>query len=108
MARSLRSQLHLSQSAARHRSRIYSGFMKRQSEGRGEFAAEFKVCIRFLAAQPMMQMRCVQHQPQFPAPIDKRAQQRNGISPAGKPDGEPHPGLQQRRVERECGRQCAH
>jgi hypothetical protein len=72
--------------------------MERQTKLRRKIAAERKVAIGFRATQPMVQMRCVQHEPQFPAPFNKSAQQCNRISPARQPDCKTHPRLQQRCV----------
>jgi hypothetical protein len=78
--------------------------MKRQSKSRSEFATKLKISIGFFAAKAMMQMRSVQYQPEFPAPIHERAQQGNRIRPTRKPNGQTHPGLQHRRVKRKCRR----
>ena len=43
-----------------------------------------------------MQVRGVQYEAQFPAPLDESTQQRNRISAAGEADGKTHAGLQQR------------
>jgi hypothetical protein len=45
--------------------------MKGQPKVRCKIAAEFKISIGFLAAQSMMQMCSVQHQPQLPVSINK-------------------------------------
>jgi len=55
----------------------------------------------------MMQMRSVEYETEFPAPVDESAEQRHRVSSPGEAYGKAHAGLQQRRVERECGR-CAH
>jgi hypothetical protein len=78
--------------------------MKRQSKSRSEFATKLKISIRLFAAKTVMQMRSMQYQPEFPAPIHERAQQGNRIRPSRKPDSETHPRFQQRCVKRKCRR----
>ncbi len=78
--------------------------MERETEFRGESAAEFKVGIGFGAAQAVVEMRGVEHEAQFPAPLGESTQQSNRIRAAGEADGEAHAGLQQRSIESKRGR----
>jgi hypothetical protein len=75
--------------------------MEGQIELGSEVAAKLKIGIGFCTAQAVMQMRSVEDETEFPALFNKSAQQRDGVSAAGESDGEAHPGLQQRCVERE-------
>lgn len=81
--------------------------MEGQAQSGGKIAAKLKVGAGFCATQPMMKMRGMEYEPKFPAPFNKCAEQRNRISPAREPDGQAHPRLQQRCVERKWV-QCAH
>ncbi len=82
--------------------------MERQAKSSGKIAAKLKVGVGFCAAQPVMQMRDMKHEAQFPAPLSECAQQRNRISPAGNADSQAHAWLEQGCVERELRRRCAH
>jgi ribosomal protein S18 acetylase RimI-like enzyme len=78
--------------------------MKRQTKLPCKVTAKLKIGIGFGTTQPMMKVRDVEHKAQLPAPVNQRAQQRNRICPARKPDGQPHSRPQQRCVDRKHGK----
>ena len=51
-----------------------------------------------------MEVSGMKYQSQFPAAVDQRAEERDGIGSARETDGKTHPGFQEGGVERECGR----
>lgn len=82
--------------------------VKWNAELRSEIVAKGKILVGFCSAQSVMQMRGMEHEAQFPAPLVKHAKQGNGVRASGKTDGEAHAGLEKRGVERESGQGFAH
>jgi ribosomal protein S18 acetylase RimI-like enzyme len=78
---------------------VDAGFVEGDFELRREAADEVEVGIGLGAAEAVMQMRGVQHQPQLPGLLVKRAQQRHRIRAAGKADGDPQPRIKVSRIE---------
>ena len=80
--------------------RIHPGFVEDHPELRGQIAGKLEVPVGLLAAQPVVQVGGVQHQPQFPAPLailhHQRAQQGHRVRAAGKADGHPQTRLELR------------
>ena len=88
---------------------IGARLLKGQAEPRGQGSGKLQVGVGFGSAQPVMQMGGMHHQTQFPAPFSQSAQQGHRVRAARKTDGEPHPGLEQRCIDREIrGQLSAH
>ena len=80
---------------------IDAGFMKWDLEPRCQLTAKLEIAIGFFAAQAVVQVRRMQHQPQFPAALSQCAKQSYGIGPSRQAYGNTHPRLEKRDVERE-------
>jgi hypothetical protein len=73
--------------AARFGAGIDTMLMKRHTKFRGEAAAECEVGVRFSTAETVVQMRCMEHQAEFPALLHERTEQRNRIGATRKTHG---------------------
>jgi 2-C-methyl-D-erythritol 4-phosphate cytidylyltransferase len=80
---------------------IYARLVEGKAEFAGQRAAEFEIGVGFGSAQPMMQMRRVEHQAQFARMPCQRSQQGDRIGSAGKPDGQARAGPEQSKVQRQ-------